>query len=58
MKRVGRALIRSQRTCETLGHGRHADGGGLFLYVSKSGRSWVYRYSFRGSRPEMGLGSL
>jgi len=28
--------------------GMHADGGGLFLQVTKGGRSWVYRYMIAG----------
>lgn len=37
----------------------HADGGGLYLQVSASGaRSWIYRYSLRQRRREMGLGSV
>jgi integrase len=39
--------------------GRHSDGGGLFLAVSKSGaRSWVFLWKTGGRRREMGLGSL
>lgn len=39
--------------------GYHADGGGLYLQISRSGsRSWIFRYSlFKRSR-EMGLGAL
>ena len=37
--------------------GMYADGGGLFLQVSKGGRSWVYRYMLTGQPREMGLGS-
>ena len=37
--------------------GRHADGGGLCLYVSPSGtKSWVFMWARRGKRREMGLG--
>jgi integrase len=39
--------------------GMHADGGGLYLQVSKSGaKSWIFRYSLRSRAREMGLGSL
>jgi integrase len=39
--------------------GTYSDGGGLYLCVSPSRtRTWVYRFSWRGSRPEMGLGSM
>src|SRR6516162_3398355 len=37
--------------------GMHADGGGLFLQVTKGGRSWVYRYMIAGQSREMGLSS-
>jgi integrase len=37
--------------------GMHADGGGLFLQVTRGGRSWVYRYMIAGKTREMGLGS-
>jgi integrase len=37
--------------------GQHLDGRGLYLIVVASlSRSWVYRFSWRGRRPEMGLG--
>ncbi len=39
--------------------GMHADGKGLYLHVSSTGaKSWIFRYMFRGSAREMGLGSL
>ena len=38
--------------------GRHADGGGLYLFVGKTGkRSWVFLYRKNGRLREMGLGS-
>lgn len=38
--------------------GMHADGGGLYLLVSKSGtRSWIFRYRTNGRLRDMGLGS-
>jgi integrase len=38
--------------------GRHADGGGLYLRVSKAGtRSWVFMHVEGGKRSEIGLGS-
>jgi integrase len=44
---------------KSAGPGAHPDGGGLYLCVSPSGsRTWVYRFSWHGSRPEMGLGSF
>jgi integrase len=38
--------------------GMHPDGAGLFLQVTKGGRSWVYRYMIAGQSREMGLGSV
>jgi integrase len=39
--------------------GIYSDGDGLYLCVSSTlSRTWVYRFSWRGARPEMGLGSL
>lgn len=47
------------RQCETLGDGKHADGGGLSLIVRGHSRAWVLRYSGPdGRRREMGLGKL
>lgn len=38
--------------------GRHSDGNGLYLNVTKSGaKSWVFLYKRHGRRREMGLGS-
>ncbi|TDI58304.1 MAG: site-specific integrase, partial [Alphaproteobacteria bacterium] len=38
--------------------GRHSDGGGLYLSISKSGsKSWVFMWTRKGVRREMGLGS-
>src|ERR1700678_2181431 len=37
--------------------GRYADGGGLFLQVSKWGtKSWIFRYEREGRERNMGLG--
>lgn len=39
--------------------GRFADGGGLYLQISRSGaKSWLFRYMLSGRPREMGLGSL
>jgi integrase len=39
--------------------GYHADGGGLYLSVSKTGtKSWIFRYDYESKRYELGLGSL
>lgn len=38
--------------------GRYADGGHLYLVVTKSGsRNWAFMYSRNGKRTEMGLGA-
>ncbi len=39
--------------------GRHADGGNLYLSVSKTGaKSWVFFFTLNGRQREMGLGSF
>ena len=39
--------------------GRYADGGGLYLVVTRSGtKSWAFRYARQGRQHEMGLGSV
>jgi Arm DNA-binding domain len=39
--------------------GQHLDGRGLYLIVTASlSRSWVFRFSWKGRRPEMGLSSF
>jgi integrase len=38
--------------------GMYADGGGLYLQVTKGGASWIYRYMLNGRAREMGLGPL
>ena len=41
------------------GPGVYSDGGGLYLCVSSTlTRTWIYRFSWRSARPEMGLGSV
>lgn len=48
----------SARKVETASPGKHEDGGGLRLVVSGAGaKKWVLRYSVKGKRREMGLGS-
>lgn len=45
------------RGAETRKAGKHADGGGLYLIVEKSGaRAWWFIFTFQGRRPEMKLG--
>jgi integrase len=49
----------SPRKVATATAGKHEDGGGLRLVVSKSGsKKWVLRFTFRSKRREMGLGSF
>ena len=37
--------------------GRHSDGGGLYLSISKDGRRrWTFMYTWRGKQREAGLG--
>ncbi len=39
--------------------GLHADGGGLYLQINKTGaKSWAFVFQWRGSRKQMGLGAL
>lgn len=54
---MGRGKL-TARKVETAKPGKHEDGHGLRLVVSASGaRRWVLRYTRRGKRVEMGLGS-
>jgi integrase len=51
----------SARAAATLSKpGRHSDGGGLYLFISKDGeairRRWIFRFTWQGSTKEMGLG--
>src|SRR5262249_26585512 len=42
----------------TLPPGRHADGAGLYLQVTQSGKSWLFRYDLNGGSHWMGLGKV
>lgn len=47
------------RKVETItAKGMHHDGHGLYLQVTETGKSWVYRYTLHGRSREMGLGPL
>ncbi len=47
------------RKVQTAAPGKHEDGGGLRLIVSKAdSRKWVLRYTCHGKRREMGLGAF
>ncbi|SFH99102.1 tyrosine-type recombinase/integrase [Modicisalibacter xianhensis] len=49
----------SPRKVTTAGQGKHEDGGGLRLVVSGGGaKKWVLRFTLKGKRREMGLGSF
>ena len=62
---MGRVMARGinrlpARAVETAKNsGLIADGGGLYLQISKSGaKSWLYKFMLNGRPREMGLGSL
>ncbi|MBT6219632.1 MAG: DUF4102 domain-containing protein, partial [Rhodospirillaceae bacterium] len=39
--------------------GMHADGGGLYLQVSRyDTKSWIFRFTLNGRSRQMGLGGL
>ena len=39
--------------------GRYADGGGLYLQVSRFGtKSWLFRFTLSGKSRQMGLGPI
>lgn len=48
----------THKQVQTAGQGMLHDGGGLYLQVTATGRSWILRYSLHGRRRDMGLGSL
>ena len=58
---MARALNKlTARTVATLKTpGRHSDGGGLYLSISRDGsrRRWVFMFKFEGRQKELGLGS-
>lgn len=50
--------LRSNALKNIHGLGRHADGGGLYLSISKNGgRRWTFLYRWRGKKTELGFGS-
>lgn len=55
---MARALHKlSAATVKAAPPGKHADGGGLWLYRrADGGAQWVLRYTIHGRRHEMGLG--
>ena len=55
----GRKLHRlTARAVESAKEGRHADGGGLYLLVAPTRKSWTFLYVRNGRRREMGLGPV
>jgi hypothetical protein len=47
----------SDRSCKSIvKSGRHSDGGGLYLFVRDSGKTWTFQYTINGKRREKGLG--
>lgn len=58
-RQINRLSARKVATLDVAG--RHADGGGLYLSISKSDgalrRRWVFLYRWQGRLREMGLGS-
>lgn len=55
MVAIHRLTPRKVATAKT---GKHEDGGGLRLVVGASGsKKWVFRFTLKGKRREMGLGS-
>lgn len=59
-RQIDRLSARKVATLQATG--RHADGGGLYLSISKDGtsirRRWVFLYRWQGKLREMGLGSV
>jgi integrase len=59
---MGRQLHKlSARTVAVITRpGRHSDGGGLYLFISRDSkavrRRWVFRFAWQGKAREMGLG--
>lgn len=46
------------KVLNTLHDGMHCDGNGLYLRVRGGSRSWVFRFSWGGTRHDIGLGSI
>ena len=55
-RKINRLNARSAATITK--HGRHADGGGLYLSISPNGgRRWVFLFRWHGKPTEIGFGS-
>lgn len=46
------------RTVRTVGEGIHRLEKGVYLRVTKTSRSWLFKYSLKGRRREIGLGGV
>src|SRR5262245_45092651 len=56
-KKINRLSPRGVATEGEVGY--HADGGNLWLQVTKSGaKTWIFRFTLGGRSREMGLGSV
>jgi Arm DNA-binding domain len=56
VRRINRLSARAAATL--MKHGRHADGGGLYLSISPNGgRRWVFLFRWHGKPTEIGFGS-
>jgi integrase len=52
-------MLTARKVATVTKPGLHADGGGLYLRVSRGGaKSWCLRYMLQGKAREMGLGGL
>ncbi|WP_439620096.1 tyrosine-type recombinase/integrase [Hyphomonas sp.] len=50
--------LNAKQVKDPMAEGLHADGGGLWLNVTKKGsKSWRFIYRWNGKRPELGLGT-
>ena len=55
-RKINRLTARAVATITK--HGRHADGGGLYLSVSPNGgRRWTFLFRWHGKPTEIGFGS-
>ena len=51
--------LSARKVASATGQGRYADGGGLYLQVSRSGtKSWLFRFMLDGKARQMGLGPI
>lgn len=58
MGKTNHNLLTAKTVSSRLDAGRHSDGGGLYLQVSKTGaKSWLFLFRWEKKQKEMGLGS-